>query len=106
MKIKHVSILAAVILASLGVNAAHAIQKHDPIFQTAHTTIPQTNDPNLLHQLSNQYGSPHGKADLYVARTVPHGVDRDLAREVRSQNGSPRSKLDPSVQSFYLAPLK
>jgi hypothetical protein len=103
MKMKHASILAAVIVASVGANSAQAIQKHDPIFQSAHTTVSQKNDPDLVHQLRNQSGSPHGKADLYVARPTSSGADRDLAREIRYQNGSPRSRSD---QSFYLAPLK
>ena len=103
---KHVPVLAAVLAASVGANSAHAIQKHDPIFQTARTTVLQKNDPDLLHQLRTKYGSPHNKPDLYVGRSVGPVMDRDLAREVRYQNGSPRSKIDTAVLSFDLAPLK
>jgi hypothetical protein len=106
MKMKNMSILATIIIASVAANSAQAIQKHDPRFQTAHTTVSQQNDPDLLHQLSTKSGSPHNKPDLYVGRYVSPVVERDLAREVRYQNGSPRSKIDTAVQSFDLAPLK
>jgi hypothetical protein len=106
MKMKHGSILTAVIAASVVANSAHAIQKHDPMFQTAHTTVSQKNDPDLLRQLRNKSGSPHRKPDLYVGRSVGPVVDRDFAREVRYQNGSPRLKVDPSVLSLQLAPVK
>ena len=106
MKMKHIRVLVAVVVASLGANAAHAIQKHDPIFQTRLAKVSQKEDPDLVLQQRNQYGSPHSKMDLYVVHAAKHGVDRDLAREIRYQNGTPKSKVDPSVQSFELAPLK
>jgi len=104
MKMKHVSILAAVIVASVGANPARAIQKHDPIFQNAHTTISQENDPDLVRQLRNQYGSPHSKSGPSMSRSGGQAMDRDLVREVRYQNGSPRQKVDPSLVRNKLAP--
>jgi hypothetical protein len=98
MKMKHVSIMAAVAVISLGVNPARAVQKHDPMFQSAHTTIPQASDPDLVHQLRHLPGSPHNKPDLYAAHLVGPSADRDLVREIRYQNGTPRSKVDPAVQ--------
>src|SRR5580658_3762973 len=96
MKMKHVKVLAAVVVATLGANAAHAIQKHDPIFKTAYSKIPQKNDPDLVGQLRSQNGTPHGKTDVCLAHAASPGVDRNLVRELRNQNGSPKSKVDPS----------
>jgi hypothetical protein len=106
MKMKNVKVLAAVVVASLAANAAHAIQKHDPIFRTAYSTIPQKNDPDLVGQLRSQNGTPHGKVDVCLAHAASPGVDRNLVRELRNQNGSPKSKADPSLQSVELAPAK
>jgi hypothetical protein len=106
MKLNHVKVLAAVVVAALGANAAHAIQKHDPIFNTAYSTVPQKNDPDLVRQLRSQNGTPHGKVDVCLAHAVAPGADRNLVREIRNQNGSPKSKVDPSLQSFELAPTK
>jgi hypothetical protein len=106
MKMKHVSILAVVMAASVGANSAHAIQKHDPIFRNAYTTVPQKNDRDLVLQVRNQYGSPHGKADLSIVRWGGQTEDRDLVREVRYQNGSPRRKVDPSDLPSNFPPLK
>jgi hypothetical protein len=106
MKLKHVTVLAAVVVASLGANAAHAIQKHDPIFRTAYSTIPQSTDPDLVRQLRDQNGTPHSKMDLCVAHAAAPGVDRNLVKEIRDQNGSPKSKVDPSLRSVELPPLK
>jgi hypothetical protein len=103
MKTNHVSVLAAVVVASLGANAAHAIQKHDPIFQKVLAVSSGVSDPDLIRQVRYQNGSPKARVELYVARSCGPGMDRDLAREIRYQNGSPKSKSD---QSFYLAPLK
>jgi hypothetical protein len=91
MKMKHLSIMAAVVVSSLGVTSAHAIQKRDPIFQNH--TVSHIKDPDLLRRVRYQNGSPRSKPDLYVA---PAGsgstADRDLLSEIRNQNGSPRSK--------------
>ncbi len=92
MKIKHLSSVAAVVVASLGVTSAHAIQHQDSPSQTAYAAS-GTTDPDLARQVRNQSGSPRRKADLYVA--VPSlSQDRNLVREVRYQNGSPRRKPD------------
>jgi hypothetical protein len=101
MNMKHLPILTAVVVATLGVNSAHAIQKHDPIFQRtpAHTGII---DPDLARRVRYQNGSARRKPDLYVAAFAP-GKDPDLVREIRYQNGSPRSKND---QQYMLTPLK
>jgi hypothetical protein len=106
MKMKHVTVLAALAVVSLGANTAQAIQKHDPIFRTAYSTIPQSTDPDLVRHLREQNGTPHSKADLCVAQTAKPGTDRNLVKEIRDQNGSPRSKIDPSLRSVELAPLK
>jgi hypothetical protein len=100
---KHVSILAAVVVASLGANAAHAIQKHDPIFQNAHVVSSGVPDPDLVRRVRYLNGSPKAKEGLYMAHPVGSGADRDLTREVRYQDGSPRSKND---QRFMIVPLK
>jgi len=106
MKTKQLTVLAAAAALTLGAYSAHAIQKHDPIFQSVYYVPPQSSDPDLVHQVRYQAGSPHGKADLYVVRASGSGVDRDLVREMSCQKGSPKSKVDPSLQSFELAPLK
>jgi len=106
LKLKHLTVLAAVLVVSLGANSARAIQKHDPKFRTAYSTIPQSNDPDLVRQLRNQNGTPHSKVDLCLAHPAAPGVDRNLVKEIRDQNGSPRSKVDPSLRSVDLAPLK
>ena len=103
MRMIPAAILAAVAVASIGANAAHATQKHDPQFQNARVPCAMVPDPDLIHQFSYQGGSPRAKADLYVAHPTTSGMERDLAREIRYQNGSPKSK---SNQVFYLAPLK
>jgi hypothetical protein len=103
MNAKNKSILIAAIVASLGAVNAHAIQKHDPIFQNAHATISQDNDPDLVHQIRSQTGSPREKVDLYVAHPMHGAAERDLAREIRYQNGAPRARHD---QTFELAPLR
>jgi hypothetical protein len=96
MKMKHVSTLAAVVIASLGVTSVQAIQKHDPIFQKAYAHS-RTTDANLVRQVRYQNGSPRTKPDLYVA-TATSAVDPDLISGIRNQNGSPKSKVDqPSV---------
>jgi hypothetical protein len=99
MKMKHASILAAVVVASFGVTSAHAIQKHDPIFQKTydHSGI---KDPNVVREVRYQDGSPKRKPDLYVAAFAP-GTDRDLVREIRYQNGAPKWKSD---QKLGIAP--
>jgi hypothetical protein len=92
MKLKNISILAAVVVVSLGVTSAHAIQKHDPIFQTTHAPS-GAKDPDLLRMVRYQNGSPRRKPDLYVAAYVPSAAkDPDLVRGIRYQNGSPKSK--------------
>jgi hypothetical protein len=101
MKTKHITVLAAIVVVSLGTNAAHAITKRDPIFQSVHVAS-TTPDPDLARQYRYMDGSPKSKRDVSVAQVGP-GVDRDLAREIRYQNGSPKSK---SVEVFQLAPLK
>jgi hypothetical protein len=94
MKTKYVSLLAAVVATSLGANSAHAIQKHDPIFQTPLPINSQANDPDMVRQVCNQSGSPRRKPDLYGAHPIPGIVDRDSVREVRFLNGRPKSKMD------------
>jgi hypothetical protein len=92
MKMKHVSNLAAVMAASLGVASAHASQNNDPTSQSA-SAPPRSTVANLAAEVRSQNGSPRRKADLYVA--VPGlTANRNLVREVRYQNGSPRRKPD------------
>jgi hypothetical protein len=92
MKMKHSFSLAAVLVASLGVTSAHAIQKDDSTLQTAYAGS-GTTDPDLVRQVRNQSGSPRRKPDLYAA-VASLVKDRNLVREVRYQNGSPRRKPD------------
>jgi hypothetical protein len=106
MKLKHIAVLVVVAAASAMPDSARAIQKHDPIFRTVYSTIPQKNDPDLVRQLQNQNGTPHSKVDLFVARATGPATDRNLVREIRDQNGSPRSKVDPSLRPLAPAPSK
>jgi hypothetical protein len=84
--------LAVVVVASLGGNSTHAVQKHDPQFQKVyvHSLTPE---PNLVRLVRYQNGSPRRKPDLYVAPFAP-GKDRDVLREILNQNGSPKWKSD------------
>jgi hypothetical protein len=100
MKMKHVSTLAAVLVASLGASSAHAIQKHDPIFQTHATS--GVIDPDLVREVRFQNGSPRSRPDLYV-QVRALGIEPNLVREVRFQSGTPRSNND---QRFMITPLK
>jgi hypothetical protein len=102
MKPKHMSVLATVLVASLGVNVAHAIQKHDPIFRTT-CVYSGVRDPDVVQLVGYQSGSPRWKKDLYVAHSSNTGMDRDLVQEMSSQSGSPHAKSD---RRFMLAPLK
>jgi hypothetical protein len=92
MKMKYVSILTTVVVASLGVTSAHGIQQPDSNSQSAYSTA-GTIDPDLARQVRYQSGSPRRKADLYVAAPSPV-PDPNLVRQVRYQNGSPRRKPD------------
>jgi predicted nucleic acid-binding Zn ribbon protein len=92
MKMKHMSGLAAAVVASLGVASAHALQNDDTALSTVSASS-QTTDPDVARQIRNQSGSPKMKADLYVAASASV-ADRNLVREVRYQNGSPRRKPD------------
>jgi hypothetical protein len=104
MKSKCMSVLASIVVGAVGTTAAHAVQKHDPIFQTHYHAPPGVSDPNLVSLVRFQKGSPKAKEDLYVRGPGSHsGTDRDLVQEMRSQPGSPRAKSD---RSFMLAPLK
>jgi hypothetical protein len=91
MKMKQISSLAAVVVASFGVTSAHAIQNQDPV-QSVYAPA-GTTDSDMARQVRYQSGSPRRKADLYVA-VAGVGHDRNLVREVRYQNGSPRRKPD------------
>ncbi len=102
MKMKHMSVLTAVVVASLGVNAAHAITKRDPIFQSAHVAL-VAQDPDYARELRYMDGTPKSKSDLPKTRVAGVVVDHDYAREIRYLNGTPKSK---SVEVFQLAPLK
>jgi hypothetical protein len=103
MKTKHVSVLATIVVASLGANSARGIQKHDPIFQPVRYAHSQDNDPDMIKALKNQSGSPRSRPDLYVAHPMFHVVDPDYVREIRYQNGSPKSK---GIQKVQPAPVK
>jgi hypothetical protein len=104
MKTKYMSVLAAIMVGAIGTNVAHAIQKHDPIFQTRYIAYSGVSDPNLVSLVRSQNGSPKTKEDLYVKAPASNsGMDRDLVQEMRYQSGSPKAKSD---QRFMLAPLK
>jgi hypothetical protein len=103
MKLKSLTVLAAVVVASSVCSVALASQKHDVKFQDPLVFDSQKNDPDLTRQIRYQNGSPKGKADLYVARPASTEMDRDLVRNIRYMDGSPKSK---SEQRFEIAPLK
>jgi hypothetical protein len=92
MKIKHWSILAAVVAASSVATSALAFQTHDPILVSAQDTS-RTSDPDLLSLMRHQNGSPKSKPDLYVSSPAS-GPTPDLVRRVQYQNGSPKGKPD------------
>jgi len=103
MKTKKLTVLAAVVALAAAANSAHAVQKHDPQFQSPYVIDSAKDDPNLTSAVRHQSGSPKAKPDLYVARSVNTGTDRDLVRNVRYMAGSPKAKTD---RLFELAPLK
>jgi hypothetical protein len=102
MKPKYMSVLAAILTATVGTNAARAIQKHDPIFQT-HYVSSGVKDTDYVRLVRYQNGSPKAKADLYIAHSTNHVVDRDLVREIRAESGAPKWK---SEQRLMPAPSK
>jgi len=103
MKMKYLTVLAALVAASSATSVALAVQKHDPQFERTLVPYPEGSDVNLVAQVRNQNGSPKAKPDLYVCLPAKAGTDRDLAASIRCQNGSPKQKAD---LSFYIAPLK
>jgi hypothetical protein len=100
MKMKHLSSMAAVVVATIGIAPAHATQQQDT--QRAYASS-GTADPDLARQVREQSGSPRRKADLYMA--APSATpDSNLVRAVRYQNASPRRKPDLYVAAPSAVP--
>jgi hypothetical protein len=96
---KHLKMIAAVMVVAGATQVSYAVQKHDPQFSKplVFDWSAWQKSPDLLAQVREQNGSPKRKPDLYVLRGVSAAPNRDLVQEMRAQTGSPKSKQDVCV---------
>jgi len=100
---------------ALAVSAQAGSPKADQWAENHQTVVRTTPDPDLVHQVALQNGTPHTKVDLYVAQPSNAGTEHNFLADLRNQNGSPHAKTDvyaafaastETDRAIQVAPLK